>query len=289
MDIVIEQVIQVTRPGIFCALQDIGRFGYRHLGVPCSGASDRQSMMHVNSLLQNTTKTPVLEIFGAGSIFEIISSCTVCFGGAKALIRLNGQESDFSKPHKCSSGDIIHIEKLLSGAILYLGISGGFYAPPVMESVSFIKDTHLSNFKKGDVLYAHISSDKHRKPTATLKATTIDKMSKIKVFKGLEFEILSDESRKMIFEQSFSITSQSNRMGYRLSGMPLDATSDKDILTSAVGPGVVQLLPNGQLIVLMRDCQTTGGYPRILIADESDINQLAQRRPGETVHFALKD
>ena len=268
MEIAIKQVIRIIRPGIFCALQDIGRFGYRHLGVPCSGASDRASMIYVNAILQNRPETPVLEIFGAGSIFEIISSCTVCFGGAKALIRLNGQEFDFSKPHKCSSGDIIKIEKLSSGTILYLGISGGFYAPPVMDSVSYLKDTHLMALKSGDILYAHI---------------------RIHVFKGPEFDILSNESKAEIFEESFRITPQSNRMGYRLQGHPMSKLSTIEMLTSAVTPGVVQLLPDGQMIILMRDCQTTGGYPRILITDESDINQLAQRSPGDTVHFAIID
>ncbi len=289
MEIAIKQVIRIIRPGIFCALQDIGRFGYRHLGVPCSGASDRASMIYVNTILQNRPETPVLEIFGAGSIFETISSCTVCFGGAKALIRLNGQEFDFSKPHKCSSGDIIKIEKLSSGTILYLGISGGFYAPPVMESVSYLKDTHLTTFKNGDKLYAHILRNHSIPSGAALKLPLISKTKKIHVFKGPEFDILSNESKAEIFEESFRITPQSNRMGYRLQGHPMSKLSTFEMLTSAVTPGVVQLLPDGQMIILMRDCQTTGGYPRILITDESDINQLAQRSPGDTVHFAIID
>ena len=289
MKIAVQQVIKIIRPGIFCALQDIGRFGYRHLGVPCSGASDRASMIYVNAILQNRPETPVLEIFGAGSIFEIISSCTVCFGGAKALIRLNGQEFDFSKPHKCSSGDIIKIEKLSSGTILYLGISGGFYTSPVMDSVSYLKDTHLMALKSGDILYAHIRNQSITGSGASLKPLEINKAKSIQVFKGPEYDILSKESKAVLFEKSFLITSQSDRMGFRLTGTPLTKSAEKEMLTSAVSPGVVQLLPDGQLIILMRDCQTTGGYPRILIVNEQDINQLAQRSPGDKICFCQID
>ena len=77
-------------------------------------------------------------------------------------------------------------------------------------------------------------------------------------------------------------------MGYRLLGEMLTRNTTNDMLTSAVAPGVIQLLPDGQLIILMRDCQTTGGYPRILIVDESDINQLAQRNHGKNITFKLK-
>ena len=289
MKIAVQQVIKIIRPGIFCALQDIGRFGYRHLGVPCSGASDRASMIYVNAILQNRPETPVLEIFGAGSIFEIISSCTVCFGGAKALIRLNGQEFDFSKPHKCSSGDIIKIEKLSSGTILYLGISGGFYTSPVMDSVSYLKDTHLMALKSGDILYAHIRNQSITGSGASLKPLEINKAKSIQVFKGPEYDILSKQSKAVLFEKSFLITSQSDRMGFRLTGTPLTKSAEKEMLTSAVSPGVVQLLPDGQLIILMRDCQTTGGYPRILIVNEQDINQLAQRSPGDNIYFGQID
>ena len=289
MKIAVHQVIKIIRPGIFCALQDIGRFGFRHLGVPCSGASDRQSMMYVNGLLRNPPDTPVLEIFGQGGKFEVMSDSVICFAGAEAMITLNGQLKDFSKPITCRPGEAIHIEKLISGAILYLGISGGFYTSPVMDSVSYLKDTHLMALKSGDILYAHIRNQYMTGSGASLKPLDINKTKSIQVYKGPEYDILSNESKADIFEKSFQITSQSDRMGFRLAGKPLPKSAEKEMLTSAVSPGSVQLLPDGQLIILMRDCQTTGGYPRILIVNEHDINQLAQRSPGDNVCFCQID
>lgn len=290
MEIAVKQTIRIIRPGTFCALQDIGRFGYRHIGVPCSGASDRHSMMYVNTLLNNVPETAVLEIFGSGFEMEVVSDCVICFSGAQGMISLNGSETDFSKPKKCHAKDVIKINKLFNGNIVYLGVLGGFFTTSVMDSISYLKDTHLTNLNAGDILYTHINAAQetmnHPRQNASIKPLLIDKNKSLSVHQGSEFDILSPSSQKEIFNQHYSITASSNRMGFRLSGAPLEKKFDFEMITSAVAPGVVQLLPDGQLIILMRDCQTTGGYPRVLLLHESDINQLAQRTVGDKVCFS---
>lgn len=281
-------VLKVIRPGIFSALQDIGRFGYRHLGVPCSGASDRQSFIYVNATLHNPTNAPILEIFGQNAEFEVLNPVRIFIAGAFAIVTLDDLPVEFFGPLHVKSGQKLKIEKLINGAVVYVGIEGGFSAVPVMGSVSTISGSHLKPVSKNDILYSssqtNISSVNH----GILKPIKINTNSHITITPGPEFEVLDNISQQRIFTSIFNITKDSNRMGYRLLGEMLTRNTTNDMLTSAVAPGVIQLLPDGQLIILMRDCQTTGGYPRILIVDESDINQLAQRNPGKNITFKLK-
>lgn len=103
---------------------------------------------------------------------------------------------------------------------------------------------------------------------------------------GPEYHLLTTAQKKLL-DQTFNISKDANTMGYRLQGRPIKPSYTTSIISSAVLPGTVQLLPNGQLVILMRDCQTTGGYPRILQIEEEGICELAQRRPGNSVQFSL--
>lgn len=281
-------VFKIIRPGIFCAVQDFGRFGFRHLGVPCSGVSDRQSMIYANFLVNNRPDKPVLEVFGQKCEIEILNPVNIAVSGATAQLLLDGIISDFSVARCVVPGQKLKIEKLINGAISYIAVSGGFEAEPVMGSVSTLTGTHLRPLLKNEVVFAAISEDLPSKNLGHLKPLNIDINSQINVQKGPEFDMLDENSKIRLFEDVYRITKNSNRMGYRLDGNPLQRINLNDILTSAVAPGVVQLLPDGQLILLMRDCQTTGGYPRILICGESDINQIAHRSPGDTIRFKLQ-
>lgn len=104
---------------------------------------------------------------------------------------------------------------------------------------------------------------------------------------GPEFDILNDQDKKTIFNSTFMVTKDNNRMGYRLEGSPYTNPANYNMLTSSVLPGTVQLTPSGQLIVLMQDCQTTGGYPRILQVTQSGINSLAQKKSSDAITFEI--
>jgi antagonist of KipI len=280
--------IKILRPGVYCAIQDLGRFGFRHLGVPCSGASDRQSLMYVNFLLGNPSHSAVLEIFGQSTEIEIIHAVIIAISGAKAIISVDGVVTNIDKPIHLNVGQKLKVEKLILGNVLYLGIAGGFVADAVMGSLSTIVGSHLKPLTKNDILSAKNQNAQTITNHGQLKPIKIDTDRPIEVTVGPEFEQLDTYSQQLIFSASFTITKDSNKMGYRLMGENLVRNNSTDLLTSAVAPGVVQLLPDGQLIILMRDCQTTGGYPRVLVVDAGDINQLAQRSPGQMICFRRK-
>ncbi len=279
--------LKIIRPGIYSAIQDFGRFGFRHLGVPCSGASDRQSMMYVNFILHNPNNSPVLEIFGQGIEVETLNPVTIAISGGSAFVTVDSTPTDISKPVKLSAGQRLKIEKLLLGAVVYLGIRGGFTAEPIMGSVSTIHGSHLRPLSKNEIVYAIDESEHTTINRGNLTPIKIDISKPIRVTIGPEFEFLDSNAQLLLLTSTFTITKDSSRMGYRLKGERLRQNNPTDMLTSAVAPGVIQLLPDGQLIILMRDCQTTGGYPRVLVVSESDINQLAHRSPGNSVIFKL--
>ncbi len=125
----------------------------------------------------------------------------------------------------------------------------------------------------------------HNKNYSVVKFQEETPSEVIKTFQGPEYELLSVSEKNMLEKSHFSIGSDSNRMGIQLEGQV--ANDLKPIITSPVLPGTVQLTPSGTLIVLMRDCQTTGGYPRVLQLSEDGINALAQKLPGEKVKFQI--
>ncbi|MGB4961223.1 MAG: biotin-dependent carboxyltransferase family protein [Saprospiraceae bacterium] len=282
-----ETILKVIKPGIYCALQDSGRFGYMHLGVPISGAMDRHSMIYLNHRLGNIPELGVLEIYGSGTSLEILAKCTLFWTGAQADIMIDGQLVTTQDPITLSSGNIISIGKIHHGARLYLGVRDGFTSDPIMESISTLHNTHLRPYVKGDIIHKNVGTSQVKNTTTRISPIRIDTRTKVHVYQGPEFGTLQETSLKILSDEPFYISNDSNRMGFRLSGVNLSRKTETQMLTSAVQPGTVQLLPNGQLIVLMRDCQTTGGYPRILQLSESSISQLAQKMPGDGVSFEV--
>ena len=280
-------VLKILNKGMYCALQDAGRFGYRHLGVPCSGAMDRYSLLYVNNQLNNHVNASVLEVAGNGFTFITLTDVLLFFSGASCEITIDSKMSDSSALIKLNGGQTLKIEKINVGARVYIGIKGGFCASPVMDSISTLEGTHLRELKINEFIFSKNISLLKEKISGHLKKFKINNNQEIFVSPGPEFSNLTEDSVKLVLSEHFLITKNSNRMGYRLFGKPLSSIKSNEILTSSVMPGTVQLLPDGQLIALMRDCQTTGGYPRILQIEESGINQLAQRLPGEEVVFQI--
>lgn len=280
-------VLKVLKNGVYCALQDNGRFGFRHLGIPYSGALDRHSYLYANQLLGNNTDAAELEIFGQGCVFMILADCVIFITGAQHEITIDGLRCTTADPISVYEGQILKIEKIYAGARIYISIKGGFYSTPVMNSISTLNGTHLVPLKKNDIVFKISGQPKDKNNLAGIRNIDINKNCKIPVLRGPEYFWLSRASMDVLESQYFSISPTSNRMGYRLFGAPLLKINQQEMLTSAVMPGTVQLTSDGQLIILMRDCQTTGGYPRILQVEEWGINQLAQRLHGDDVVFQI--
>ncbi|WP_298533724.1 biotin-dependent carboxyltransferase family protein [uncultured Algibacter sp.] len=280
-------MIKVLKPGLFSTIQDLGRFGYQEFGVPYSGVMDRQAATVANALLGNHKNDAVIEMTMMGVSLEFKCETLICISGADMCPKLNGIPISNNKVLQVKPKDVLAFGRLLRGFRAYIAVLGGFRTEISMNSRSFYKGVTLKNqLIKGDCLrvktFEGISTNKNALLKVNLDYLTINE---IEVYKGAEFDLLSMAQQKRLFNSNFSISNINNRMAYQLNeAMENDLRA---VITSPVLPGTVQLTPSGKLIVLMRDCQTTGGYPRILQLKESAINCLAQKYRGQTIAFKI--
>ena len=281
-------MIKVVVSGIYSSVQDLGRKGYRKIGVPVSGAMDLFSMKLANQLLNNNESAAVIEVTFGGSKLEFLTDTFICITGADFSPKLNDTFINLNSAQWVAKGSVLSFGKRNYGVRTYIGVSGGIQSEQILNSQSFYKGI-TPNFilKKGSVLSINKIKNNIERSFATVKINQQHFTSEnITCFKGPEFDLLSSEQVTLLEEMVFTISSDNSRMGYRLNeAIPNNFTS---MLTSGVLPGTVQLTPSGKLIVLMRDCQVTGGYPRVLQLSENAINILAQKTTGDQLRFVVE-
>ncbi|WP_242204199.1 5-oxoprolinase subunit C family protein [Aestuariivivens insulae] len=282
-------MVKVLQPGFYSSIQDLGRYGYQNYGVPLSGVMDRYASTIANTLLGNTSDSPVLEITMAGPILEFCTSTLICISGANMEPALNKTPIQNNKALEVKRGDVLSFGKLNCGFRAYLAVLGGFQTASVMGSFSMYQGiTNQISIGKGDELTIHSIPSPAKKRHAVMRVNNdYLKANSLGVFKGPEFDLLSEEQQKALWSTTFTVSKYNNRMAYQLEE-PLENTL-APIITSLVLPGTVQLTPSGQLIILMRDCQTTGGYPRILQLKASAIDVLSQKFAGNSINFKLRN
>jgi biotin-dependent carboxylase-like uncharacterized protein len=282
-------MIKVLPPGFYSTVQDLGRFNFQEYGVPISGVMDVYSAKIANAIVGNNENDAVLEITMTGPKLAFQEDALISLSGADISPVLNEQKVVMNTAIQVTTGDTLSFGKLNYGFRAYLAVAGGFQTKKVLGSSSMYKGLTKDCFiAKGDVLDIQQLSISKEKSNATIKIDMHHfKSNVIEVFKGPEFDKLQDSQIRQLVSQEFTIAKENSRMAYQLVET-LDNDLDS-IITSLVLPGTVQLTPSGKLIVLMRDCQTTGGYPRVLQLKESAINKLSQKFTGQTIKFRLLD
>lgn len=280
-------MIEVLKTGFYSSIQDIGRFGFENYGVPYAGALDNYSARLANGIIGNSENAAVIEITMTGPELQFHSDTQICISGANMSPKLNNKLQLLNKIINIEAGDRLSFGKNIYGFRSYLSVAGGFDTPIVMNSRSMYGGiTNQPKLIKGDILSIFNSKKKNNRLNASVKIDQTNFSTKaIEVFKGPEFDLLTNKQKEKLVSQEFTVSKNNNRMAYQLE--ELLTNSLKPIITSLVIPGTIQLTPHGNLIVLMRDCQTTGGYPRVLQLKESAINKLAQKFTGNCVRFSL--
>lgn len=278
--------VEILQPGLFSTIQDLGRFGYMHFGVPTSGAMDMQAAALANALLQNEKDAAVLEVTQLGPKMTFSAPTTVVITGATLSPTLDGVAMSNNKVYKVKKGSLLSFGKRILGCRAYLAIKGGFNTGIVLNSRSWYAPiTEKSRLEKGMLLPYNSFSEADETGYSSVKQYDYFRESVLDVFPGPEYHRLSDIQKKRLQKWHFSIGRNSNRMGIQLE--EIFENNLESILTGPVVPGTVQLTPGGRLIVLMRDAQTTGGYPRILQLSEKAINVLSQKIQGDGFQFRL--
>ena len=278
-------MLKVLKSGFYSTIQDSGRFGFLNKGVPVAGYMDSFSAMKLNKLLENSDASAVMEITMTGPTLLFEEPTYLCVGGANMSITLNNQPIEHYKVHKIEKGDILSYGRLKKGLRSYLAIKDGFDTDLRIGSRSFYFPITAKSHLNNGVEIAYAPCIEFMPKISEIKVDSFLEEYKLSVAIGPEFNILNDRQLEQLFSKKFAIAKEYNRMAYQLE----EAIQDHSyrMLTSATLPGTVQLTPSGKLIVLMKDGQTTGGYPRILQLSDKAISILAQKKYGDRISFRL--
>jgi antagonist of KipI len=286
--------ILIRKEGILTTIQDLGRIGNRRFGINPSGAMDRTAVRLLNILVGNDENETVFEMHFPAGLLEFEKECVFAIGGADFSPTINDKRLRNWCSCKASAGDVLSFKTKASGNRAYLAACGGFSADRWLDSASTNLRAGLGGFhgrrlKTNDQV--EFGTNRYGSRVGLCIGQSFippyANRQTIRAVAGPEFETLTDESKKTLIAAVFQISLNSDRMGFRTSGEPLQRISNVEILSSGTTFGTVQLLPDGQMIILAADHQTTGGYPRILTVAAVDQCLLAQLGPGDEIHFEL--
>lgn len=281
--------IRVLEPGFLTSIQDLGRFGYAHLGVSASGAADSLALRIGNLLVGNKEEAAGLEMTLTGGLYEFDKPCSVAITGSHFSPRLDSSEAPLWKAFNVAAGQRLKIGATQEGARCYLCVQGGFDLPLTLGSYSTHLMTSLGGcsgraLKEGDVL--KVLSNTH----AIAEAPSEDFSSwyqrdVLKVTAGLQEDFFPKKEIDLFYSSSYEVSEDSNRMGLRLLGPRLQHIAGSEIVTEGAPLGAVQVPQSGKPIILFVEHQTTGGYPKIANIISADMHRVGQLRPRDVVRF----
>ena len=287
-------LLEVIHAGLGNGLQDNGRFGYRHMGITVSGCLDPLLARCANALVGNDASAACVEIRVLGPILRVINGpVRVAIAGymAPKVRRADGRQEAVPAWHSVmlDPGDELETGAVKDG-IAYLAVCGGVSTPPHLGSRSTYQraliggiDGHL--LTKGHLLPSGILADPAQGERRSTPRGMVE--APIRVMLGPQEGHFLPESISDFLNLDYTVTPQMDRMGMRLEGKALihRTPACADIVSDGVTPGAIQVPGNGQPIILLADCQTVGGYPKIATVISADLSRLAQMKPGRTLRF----
>jgi len=278
--------LKIIEPGIFSLIEDYGRFGLCDKGITNSGVMDEYAYMALNYILQNTDGENCIEITIGGLKLESGGDCTIGVTGADVDISINSKKIALWKTYNIKKGDIIEFGFTKSGARIYFGIKGGFDIEKELGSNSVtIKEGLGKNLKKGDLLNFRQSSIQDY--SISLKKEFIPSYSNsltLRVLLGYQDNFFDKKEIEKFFSQTYTISTENNRMGYKLNAQPIKCQIG-GIISEGISFGAIQVPKDGQPIILLKDRQTIGGYPKIGSVLPIDCFKLSQMKAGGKINF----
>lgn len=280
-------MLKIIRAGIHTSVQDGGRHGLRQSGISGCGALDEPALHIANLLVGNAPGDAALEITLGQCDIEFTRSGWFALTGAACQATLDDRAVWTGWRLPVKAGQRLKLGLPRRGMRSYLAVTGGLDVPEVMGSYSTDLKAGIGGLegrllRTGDELAVRPSSCTFRESRGVKQLLF---GNRLRALPGPEYHEFSATAEEMYWRTPWHLSQDSNRMGYRLQGQKLARTTDREMLSHGLLPGVVQVPHSGQPIVLMNDAQTTGGYPRIACVIDADLWHLAQLRPGEPVHF----
>ncbi len=300
--------ISVLKPGLLTTVQDVGRFGYQKTGLVVSGALDAGALRTANLLVGNAETAAGLEYTLRGPTLRFEVDALLALVGADLAATSNGQPVPRGRPVAVRAGAVLAFGAAQQPGRAWLAVAGGVAVPLVLGSRATYLRAELGGLdgralRAGDALpvggwpaisrrlFARITPPEITGWAAAPWRTAIVPTPRpgaevvVRALPGPEYAQFAPTSQRAFWAEAFTVTTEADRMGCRLSGPALLLDTDTELLSSAVTFGTVQVPPGGQPIVLLADCQTTGGYPRLAQVITADVGRLAQALPGARLRF----
>ena len=266
--------LTVSNPGVYSLLVDFGRPHSRSIGVPVGGAADRTALSIGNALLGNEPDAVALEIALAGPTLRTDAELACVVYGAPFGLTSDRQNLVACKTFTLMPGEELRIGGVPHGMRAYLCVYGGFHSPRVLDSHSALKP-----IRNGTVLTC--AASRTRTQFVVDEFMVGDDPHLLRVVPGRQADWFEPDA---LCAQDYTVRQESDRMGVRLRGKPLNLPQ-RELLSEPVCPGSVQVTRDGQCIVLGRDGQTIGGYPTVAQVISADLDKLGQLRPGAVIRF----
>ncbi len=297
--------LTVVEPGPLTTVQDGGRIGWSHLGVPRGGAADRRSAALANRLVGNDPSAAVLEATLSGPLLRLGSDRMVAVTGARATVTVDGIPARMDTALPLPAGSELGVGPFRSGARAYLAFAGGVDVGSVLGSRSTDTLSRLGPppLRAGDVLPLgalvgvpfglplgpQVVPASGTGDAAFRSLPTSGDLIRVRALSGPRADWIGPRGMETLYESVFEVDSTSDRTGIRLNGPVVEIDRREELPSEGVVPGAVQVPAGGSPIVLMRNHPTTGGYPVAAVVDEEGVDLLAQARPGVRVKFELRD
>lgn len=284
--------LYIQKPGLQTLIQDLGRLNYRAFGVPVNGAMDQTSAKIANELVDNPPGSPVLEITLIGPQISFSHDCQIALTGADLSARIDRQPTRRYETINVNAGATLSFGKALEGCRAYLAVRGEWKIQTWLGSSSASAHqcrelTPDSCLQKDSRLSIQLRPPIAQKIYPEALRPSFPSCIRVRVLPGPEFEAFSPYAIGYFFSRGYRLTADSNRMGYRLNANIIDFRPDREVISSGIIPGAIQVTNSGQPIILMVDAQTTGGYFRLANVITADMDRLAQLKPGDEVWFSL--
>ena len=288
-------MIRVAEAGFLTTVQDVGRWGCQHLGVPVAGPMDPVSHRTANLLVGNPADRAALEVTLVGPELELLDDTTFAVAGARFDLFLDDRPMETGAPARAGRGSRLRFGRRTAGARAYLAVRGGIDVPPRLGSRSTDLASRLGGLggrplRPGDRLDVGTAAgapvpDRRCDPAVPLPAGG----ARVRFVPGADPRRFEAGALERLPEGRFTVGPDSNRMGYRLHGPAICLADPAPVLSTATPAGTIQVPPSGQPIVLMADRQTTGGYAVLGTVITADLGVAGQLAPGDWMAFDACD
>jgi antagonist of KipI len=280
----------VQDPGPLTTVQDLGRPGHLRVGIPASGPMDRSAFQLANRLVGNPEGAAGLECTLIGARVEFTDERWVAVAGADMAPTLNGAPAPAWEAVRVRAGDVLRLGPARSGVRAYLAVAGGIETPPVLGSRATYVRGRLGGLdgralRKGDRLPLGPPAEARARRVRAEARPAYGGEPELAVVLGPQDDRFTAKGLAALFEGPYTMLPQNDRMGARLQGPFIEHTRGHDIVSDGVALGAIQVIGEGQPIVLLADRQSTGGYTKIGTICSFDIDRIAQVKPGGRLRF----